>query len=73
MDSQKPMTPLEIKHAIENAGCTQVKIALMCGVSKPMVNQVIHGTAVSQRIRETIAAIIKRPVSEIWPVETVTT
>ena len=58
---------MEIKHALDKAGCTQVRIALECGVSKTMINKVINGTAVSLRVREAIARVINRPVKAIWP------
>ncbi len=61
------MTPLEIKHAIENAGSTQRKIARDCGVSDNMVRMVRLGERASRHIAEKISLTINRPINEIWP------
>jgi transcriptional regulator with XRE-family HTH domain len=62
------MTPIQIKHALEQAGYTQTKIADECNVSKPLVNKVIKNTATSHRVRCYIAQVIKRPVEQVWTI-----
>lgn len=64
----KPMTPIDIKHALEKAGYTQVEIAEECEVSVPTVNQTIKGTTTSHRIRLCIAKKIGKPVEEVFNV-----
>lgn len=65
-----PMTPIQIKHALEQAGYTQTKIADECNVSKPFVTNVIKNTATSHRVRCYIAQIINRPVEQVWTIGT---
>jgi lambda repressor-like predicted transcriptional regulator len=64
----KPMTPIQIKHALEQAGYTQAKIAKECEVSKPFVNKVIKNTATSHRVRCYIAKVIALPVERVWTI-----
>ena len=61
------MKPLEIKHAIENAGLTQKELAKKENVTPTAVNRVIWRNDTSSRIRKAIARVINRPVEEIWP------
>lgn len=60
------MEPIDIKHAIEKAGSNQARIARACGVSAAQVHRVIHGS-VSRHVRQEIARVIGRDVTEIWP------
>jgi len=61
------MDPIDIKHAIERAGSSQTKIARELHVSVPTVNCVIWRGDVSAPVRNKIAAVIGKPVAEIWP------
>lgn len=60
------MQPINIRHAIEKAGFTQVKIAKTCGVSSAQVHRVIHGS-VSRHVREEIARVTGYSLTELWP------
>lgn len=48
-------------------GVTQAKIANMLKVFLLTVSQFISGTRKSTRIREAIALVLGKPVSELWP------
>lgn len=61
------MHPEQIKAAVRMKGTTPSAIADELGVSRSMVSHVINGVAKSARIAERIAAIVGKPVSEIWP------
>ncbi len=63
------MTPQQIKHALEQKGYTQVRIAWECGVTQSFVNRVIFNKGVSHKIRCFIAGIIGRPVGDIWEIK----
>ena len=65
----KPMTPKQIKRALEDAGYTQVMIANECGVSAPTVSQVIKGICSSHRIRCHIAEVINKPVDGVFKIK----
>lgn len=41
-------------------------VAARCGVRPPAIHQVINNERPNPRIREVIAEIIDKPVSEIW-------
>ncbi len=64
--NRKIMTPREIKHALDDAGYTQVMVADACKVSQPFVNLVIHNKSTSHNVRCYIAGKIGRPVEDIW-------
>lgn len=61
------MTPREIQNTLYDIGVSQTQIASMCNVSSAAVSRVISGESVSDKIRTRIAALIQRPVNEIWP------
>jgi len=61
------MDPVEIKIALMRAGVTQADIARQEGVSINAVHLVVHGRAVSDKIRRAIAAAIKTDIKLIWP------
>jgi predicted XRE-type DNA-binding protein len=67
--SRKLMTPIQIRHALEQAGYTQVDVAQECGVTQPSVNLVINNRGTSHRIRCHIASLIGRQVDEIWEIK----
>ncbi len=54
----KKFTPLQIGFCLRCEGYTQQRLAVELGVSRSMVNRVIHGKSVSRRIRERIAELI---------------
>jgi lambda repressor-like predicted transcriptional regulator len=60
------MTPIEIRVALVRAMTTQAAIARSAGCSREMVNRVIDGKVVSDRIRRAIAEVINIPVERIW-------
>lgn len=64
-----PMSPLEIKHALERAGYTQTQIAKDCKVSSTTINKVIKGVAVSTLVRLHIAKVINMPVEKVFAVK----
>lgn len=61
------MKPIDIKHAIQQAGWTQIDIARDCQVTPSMVYLVIQHRTVSAKIRRAISRAINRPVESIWP------
>ncbi len=63
------MEPIDIKHAIEKAGYTQKEVAVMCGVTPTQVRRVIWGSK-SLNVRSAISTVIKKPISKIWPENT---
>ncbi len=65
----KPMTPIQIKHALAKAGITQVQIADDCDVSKSFVSQIINNTAKGHSVRCHIAKVINLPVNKVWKIK----
>ena len=63
------MTPIAIKYALEEAGYSQNRVAEICGVSQPLVSQVIYNRTRSHRIRCRIAELIGRPVDQVWDIK----
>jgi DNA-binding transcriptional regulator YdaS (Cro superfamily) len=45
------------------------RIATECGVAPPTVSQVIHRVRRTNRIRQSIAAAVNKPVADLWPEE----
>jgi len=64
-----PMTPKQIRHALDNIDITQKKIADECNVSRSAVSQVINGNAKSHKIRCCIAEKLGTKVDTIWTVK----
>ena len=63
----KPMTPTQIKHALEDAGSSQADIARICGnVSRTAVHLVIYNKGTSQKIRKAICSVLQCTEAEIW-------
>lgn len=65
----KKMTPRQIKHALDDAGYTQVMIAEACDVKQPAVSLVIYNKGTSHKIRCAIAKAIGRDVNELWDIK----
>lgn len=61
------MKPNEILAALMLKEHRPVDIARKYKVTRGMISNVIYGRCKSQKIREEIAAIISKPVEEIWP------
>ena len=61
------MNPEEIRVKMLRAKVTQAAISRKLKVSKPVINQVIDGKSVSDRIRRAIADAIKVDIRKIWP------
>ncbi|MCF6246892.1 MAG: hypothetical protein L3J69_05970 [Desulfobacula sp.] len=69
MKLPKPMTPEQIKKAIDDVDISQAGLARDLKVSRSIIHQVIHNTATSHRVRCHIAKAIKQPVGIIWPIK----
>ncbi|MCF8088973.1 MAG: helix-turn-helix transcriptional regulator [Desulfotignum sp.] len=63
-----PMTPDEIKQGLVAAGMSQAEIARRCGVSRVMVNAVVHGRAVSQRVMAEIASALGKDPEQVFEI-----
>ena len=61
------MKPTEIKAALILKGVKMNEIAHNCSVRPTTVSQVVAGRSKSARIQITIARIIGREFSEVWP------
>lgn len=61
------MHPEEIKAAMRIAGTSPAMLATALNVSKATMSTVIHGRSESARIKASIAKLIGKPVSVIWP------
>lgn len=66
---RKIMTPIQIKYALEAAGYSQNRVAEICGVSQPLVSQVIYNQTRSHRVRCRIAELIGKPVDRVWEIK----
>jgi predicted XRE-type DNA-binding protein len=66
MKKKSPMTPGEIRQALDEAGYSQAMVAEDCEVSRSLVSQVVRSKATSHRIRTYIAEKIKKPVEEVF-------
>jgi len=64
------METYEIKAAIIGKGKQIKDLANTEGVTSSAVSQVIKGKTRSKKLRRAIAAVIGKPVSEIWPENT---
>ncbi|MDX9785482.1 MAG: hypothetical protein RBT11_01805 [Desulfobacterales bacterium] len=63
----KDMSPQEIRVAMLLAKVTQAELARRLCVSPSMINRVIDGLTVSDRVRRGIASAINMDVKTIWP------
>jgi len=61
------MNPEEIRVKMLRVKVTQAAISRKLKVSKPVINQVIDGKSVSDRIRRAIADAIGEDVRRMWP------
>ena len=61
------MHPEQIKAEIRMNGTTPAAIADSLDLSAQTVSNVIHGRTKSKRCAETIAKLIGKPVSKVWP------
>jgi len=66
---KKPMSAIEIKHALAKAGSSQAEIADDLEVSNSLVSQVIRNSSTSHRVRCYIADKIKLPVEEVFEIK----
>jgi transcriptional regulator with XRE-family HTH domain len=62
------MTPDEIKQGLMAAGVPQAEIARRCEVSRVMVNSVVHGRAVSQRVMSEIAGALGKDPEQVFEI-----
>jgi hypothetical protein len=63
-----PLTPLQRKIALMEAGVTQTEIGRRAGkVTVSHVGEVVHDRRRSLRVEEEIAKAIQRPVEEVFP------
>ncbi|EON13058.1 helix-turn-helix domain-containing protein [Pandoraea sp. SD6-2] len=60
------MHPEFIKAALRIEGFSAARLADELGVSRSMVTRVLDGIARSQRIEARVAAIVGRPIEELW-------
>lgn len=61
------MEPDEIRIKLIRAGVRQSALARKLEVSQSMINRVIEGLVVSDRVRRGIAEAINMDVKTIWP------
>ena len=66
-NQSQDMSPTEIRIKMIQHGVTQAGIARSIGVSPSMVNRVIDGLAISDRVRRGVAEAIQTDVKRIWP------
>lgn len=64
------MTQLDLYMALRKAGYRYSDIASELGITRAAVWQECYGIHTSERIREHIAKILNKPVSEIFPIQT---
>ena len=60
------MEPIKIKHALEERGYRQTKLAKELEVSKSMVYLTINKKTTSKRIQDRICQIIGYTFEEVW-------
>lgn len=60
------MSGLEISFELRKRGWTQTRIARALGVTQSAVHQAIFNRIRSKKIRDFIAAVLKREVKLIW-------
>jgi transcriptional regulator with XRE-family HTH domain len=66
-DTLNSKATLAIKHALENAGWTQARLARSMNVTRATVCDVVHGRTHSGRIMRRVAQIMRRPVRAVFP------
>lgn len=61
------MHPEQIKAELRMRGVTPAALADEMGLKPSTLSQVIHGRSTSKTVAARIAAVIGKPVHEIWP------
>ena len=61
------MIPDEVRIAMIRAGISQVELARRNKVTPPMINRVITGLSVSDRVMRSIAEATGIDIKRIWP------
>lgn len=61
------MDKAEIIKLLKVAGVSQTAIAKMLKVSPAAVHYVVSGKKRTPRIRQAVALVVGKPVSELWP------
>ena len=61
------MHPEQIKAELRMRGTSASEVADAMNRSRAVVSNVIHSRTKSRRIATLVAAIIERPLEEIWP------
>lgn len=61
------MDAIELIYRIRRAGHTQVSLARKLGVSRAVVNDVIHDRSSSQRVASYIAEVVGADIQRLWP------
>lgn len=61
------MDVIELIYRLKRAGHTQVSLAQELGVSRGVVNDVIHDRGASLRVASHIAAVVGVDVDQLWP------
>lgn len=61
------MRPDDIRIALIRSGISQAKLARENGVSPTMINRIVLGLSVSDRVQRAIAGALGIDVKRIWP------
>lgn len=61
------MDVIELIYRIRRAGHTQVSLARKLGVSRAVVNDVVHNRSSSQRVASYIAEVVGTDIHRLWP------
>ena len=61
------MDVIELIYRIRRAGHTQVSLAQKLGVSRAVVNDVVHNRSSSQRVASYIAEVVGADIHRLWP------
>ncbi len=61
------MDVIDVIYRLKRAGYSQVRLARELGVTRGVVNDVIHGRGPSLRVAARIAAVIGEDIESIWP------
>jgi len=61
------MDVIELIYRIRRAGHTQVSLARKLGVSRAVVNDVVHNRSSSQRVASYIAELVGTDIHRLWP------
>lgn len=61
------MDVIDVVYRLKRAGYSQVRLARELGVTRAVVNDVIHGRGPSLRVAARIATVIGEDIEFIWP------